>query len=62
MLRGHSTTPWTEFYHFLTPPPYVDIFYTLSVDKNIHLLTPFPPHLVHVVIEWPLKPKFFKKQ
>ena len=32
----------------------VDSFYTLSVDKNRHFLTPSPPHLVHVVIEWPL--------
>ena len=33
--------------------PCVDSFYTLSVDKTRHLLTP-SPHLVHVVIEWPL--------
>ena len=32
----------------------VDIFYILSVDKNRHFMTPFPPHLVHVVIELPL--------
>ena len=36
------------------PPPCVDSFYTLSVDKNRHFLTPSPPHLVHVVIECPL--------
>ena len=41
-LRGHSTTSWTEFFHFLTPPPCVDSFYTLSVDKNRHFLTPYP--------------------
>ena len=54
LVRGHSTTTWTEFCHFLTPPPCVDSFYTLSVDKNRHFLTPSPPHLVHVVIECPL--------
>ena len=37
---------------FYPPPPCVDSFYTLSVDKNRHFLTP-PPHLVHIVIEWP---------
>ena len=38
----------------------MDSFYTLSVDKNRHVLTtprplldPFPPHLVHVFIECP---------
>ena len=45
--RGHSTTMWTEFCHFLTPPlPCLDSFYTLSVDKNRIFF-------VHVVIEWP---------
>ena len=53
-LGGHSTTTWTEFCHLLTPPPCVDSFYTLGVDKNRHFLTPSPPHLVHVVIECPL--------
>ena len=28
---------------FFTPPPCVDSFYTLSVDKNRHLLPPPPP-------------------
>ena len=42
-LRGHSTTTWTEFCQFPTPPPpCVDSFYTISVDKNIHFLTPLP--------------------
>ena len=49
--RGHSTTTWTEFCHFLTPC--VDSFYTLSVDKNRHFLTP-STHPVHVVVECPL--------
>jgi hypothetical protein len=55
-LRGHSTTTWTEFCHLLTShPPFVDSFYTLSVDKNIYFLTPSTHHLVHVVIEWFLR-------
>ena len=32
----------------------MDSFYTLRVDKNKNFLTPSPPYLVHVVIEWPL--------
>ena len=36
-VRGHSTTTWTEFCHFLTPSP---------------------PHVVHVVIEWLLISSF----
>ena len=36
------------------PPLCVNSFYTLNVDKNRHFLTHSPPHLVHVVIEWPL--------
>ena len=42
ILRGHSTTTWTEFCHlgqFLHP----------EVVKNKQLY-----HLVHVVIEWPI--------
>ena len=31
----------------------MDSFYTLSLDKNRHFLTPSPPHLFHVVIECP---------
>ena len=42
-LGGHSITTWTEFCHFLTPLPCVDSFYTLSVDKNRHFLTPSHP-------------------
>ena len=33
--------------------PCVDSFYTLSVDKQTYF-DPLPPHLVNVVIEWPL--------
>ena len=35
-FRGHSTTTLTEFCHFLTPPPCVKNFCTLSVDKSRH--------------------------
>ena len=31
------------------------IFYALNVDKNMHFWTTYPPHLVHVVIERPLR-------
>ena len=59
--RGHSTTTWTEFCHFLTPPTPAwtvfipDLFYTLSVDINTKQIffDPLPPHIVHVVIECP---------
>ena len=34
-----------------------DSFYTLSVDKNGHFLTPSPPHIIDVVIEWPQRLK-----
>ena len=54
--RGHSTTTWTEFCHFLTlPPPCVDSFHTLSVDKNRHFWPP-PPLILstYLVIECPL--------
>ena len=54
-IGGNSTTTWTEFCHF------VDSFYTLCVDKNRHFLTPSPPHLVHLVIECPLKDDCFSK-
>ena len=47
---------------FDPPPPCQDGFYTLSVDKNRHFLTPSPPHLVHVVIEWPLDKSLTSRQ
>ena len=47
-VLGHSSTTWTEFCHFLTPPPLP----TLSVDKKRYFFDPSrPPHNVHVVIE-----------
>ena len=45
----------------LPPPLCVDSFCTLSVDKNRHFLTPSPPHLVHVVIEWPQRESIAQK-
>jgi hypothetical protein len=50
--RVHSTTMWTEVFHFLTP--YEDSYYTLRVDKKQTFLTPYPPpHHVHILIECP---------
>ena len=43
-LRGHSKTTWTEFCHFL---------YSERRQKQT-FFDPSPPHLVHVVIKWPL--------
>ena len=45
---------------FFDHPPCVDSFCTLSMDKNRHFLTPSPLHLVHVVIECPLKSTLVK--
>ena len=47
-LRGQN------FAIFAPPPACVDSFYTLSVDRHFLTTSPLPPHLVHVVIEWPL--------
>ena len=43
--KGLLTITWTEFWHFFAPPPppCVDSFYTLSVDKDGHSLTTPPP-------------------
>ena len=52
-VRGHSTTTWTEFCHFLPPSPCVDSFYTLSVDKNRYFLIPSPPpQCVELMLRW----------
>ena len=66
--RGHSTTTWTEFCHFLTLPPSLrgQFLYLERGQKQTifdSLLPPAPlppPHLVHVVIEWPLTGIFYK--
>ena len=46
VVRGHSTTTWTEFWHFLTPLPLpcVDCFYALSVDKKKDIFWPPRSH------------------
>ena len=50
--RGHSRTTLTQFCHFWPPPPAWMVFYP-GCEKNRHFLT--PTHLVHVVIECPLR-------
>ena len=43
-FRGHSTTTWTEFCHFLTPPPpCVDIFLYHERGHKLTFFDPFPP-------------------
>ena len=54
MLLGGIQQLRGQNFAIFDPPPCVDSFYTLSVDKNKLFLTPSPPHLVHVVIECPL--------
>ena len=48
LIRGHSTTMWTEFCHFLTPLR-GQFLYPERGQKQT-FFDP-PPHLVHVVIE-----------
>jgi hypothetical protein len=52
-IRGHSTTMWTEFCHFLTPLLCGQFLYPERGQKQT-FLTPSSPHLVHLFIEWPL--------
>ena len=51
-LRGHSSTMWTEFFD---PPSLCRQFLYSERGQKQTFLTPSPPHLVHVVIEWPLR-------
>ena len=44
LMGGHSTTTGTEFCQFLYP----------VCGQKYNFFRPPPPHLVHVVIEWPL--------
>ena len=53
ILRGHSTTTWTDFYTFWTPPPLRGQFVYPERGQKQIFFDP-PPHLVHVVIECPL--------
>ena len=41
--------------YFLTPPPGVDSFLYPERGQKQTFFDPLPPHLVHVVIEYPLK-------
>ena len=52
-IRGYSITMWTEFCHFLTPPPSLlgQFLYPEHGQKR-YFWSP-PPHLVHIVIECP---------
>ena len=50
-IRGHSTTMYLD--RILPFPPCVESFYILAWAKQT-FLTPSHPHLVHVVIEYPL--------
>ena len=52
-LRGHSTTTWTEFCHFLTPPLLRGQFLYSKRGQKQTFFDTLPSHLVHVVIEWP---------
>ena len=68
-LRGHSTTTWTKFwplsavhnsmkyfvkYLGFCPPEHSRDPPTPCVDKRGLLADPPSPHLVHVIVEWPL--------
>ena len=47
---------WAEFCQFLTPPPLRGQFLYPEREQKQIFFDPFPPHFVHVVIEWPLTP------
>ena len=49
-----SDVTWTEFCHLLTPPPLHGQFLYTEREQKQTFFDPFPPHLVHIVIEWPL--------
>ena len=52
ILRGHSTTTWTEFCHFLTPPAW-KFFIPSTWTKTYIFLTPSPStHLFQVASYW----------
>ena len=55
MLSNGHYGSFNNYEDIILPPctPCVVSFYTLSVDKNKHFSPP-PPHLAHLVIEWPL--------
>ena len=56
-LRGHSTTTWTEFCHFLKHFAWT-VFIPWALTKT-DIFWPLPPsYLVHVLIKWPLSKIF----
>ena len=58
--RGHTATTWTEICPFLTPFLRRQFLYPERGQKQT-FFDPFPPHLVHVVIECPLADQFFTR-
>ena len=58
--RDHSTTTWTELCHVFDPPPLRGQFLYPERGQKQTFLDPLPPHLVHVVIEWPIMGKHNK--
>ena len=59
-LRGHSTTTCTEPCHFWPPPPPAWTVVIAWAWTKTNIFDPLPrPHLVHVVIEWPIYRKLF---
>ena len=54
-VRGRSQTTFTRFGFFDNLPPSVYIFYGINVYKKLIFLTTYPPTLVNVVCERPLK-------
>ena len=50
---GHSVTTWTIVCLFDHLATCTWTFFILNMEENKHFLTTYPPHLVHVVFEWP---------
>jgi hypothetical protein len=53
ILRGHSTTTWTEFCHFWPPPPSLSVQFLYPERGQKQTFFDPLPRPVHVVIEWP---------
>ena len=54
-VRGHSTTTWTEFCHYLNSTTLRGQFSYPEHGQKQTFFDPFPPHLVHADIERPLR-------
>ena len=48
-VRGHSTTIWTDFCHFLIPLSLRGQFLCPEHEEKQTFFDPLTPHLVHVV-------------